>query len=254
MSRLSCILTLALLCLPVGTQATPVAPTMPSATVDMSKATLTLRPGTENWQIKEFLNDSRSGVRGGEQSVGRFSPHVSVAVSDELGRRGGEASSDNGHLSGSAFAETGDSGLRPTTKAGAASHKSFLVSGEGHGSTTFSTPSTQDITRSMPMIVDRQVTSLPTNNSFAGVSLFDAKDSDREQPATPASGRDGIHHRTQAGPLTVSEFLSPKQALGGFGLGVTSDVRAVNLPEPSSMIFLSCALLALVIFPRRIRR
>ena len=230
MSRLSCILTLALLCLPVGTQATPVAPTMPSATVDMSKATLTLRPGTENWQVKEFLNDSRSGVRGGE------------------------ASSDNGHLSGSAFAETGDSGLRPTTKAGAASHKSFLVSGEGHGSTTFSTPSTQDITRSMPMIVDRQVTSLPTNNSFAGVSLFDAKDSDREQPATPASGRDGIHHRTQAGPLTVSEFLSPKQALGGFGLGVTSDVRAVNLPEPSSMIFLSCALLALVIFPRRIRR
>ena len=253
MSRLSCILTLALLCLPVGTQATPVAPTIPGAMVDMSRATLTLRPGTENWQVKEFLNDSRSGVRGGEQSVGRFSPHLSVAVSDG---RGGEASSDNGHLSGSAFAETGDlhSGLRPATKAGAASPKSFLVSGEGHGATTFSTPSPQDITRSMPMIVDRQVTSLPTNNSFAGVSVFDAKDSDREQPAAPASGRNGLHHHTQAGPLTVSEFLSPKRAFGGFEVGATPDVRAVNLPEPSSMIFLSCALLALVIFPRRIRQ
>lgn len=252
MSRLSCILTLALLCLPAGTQATPVA----SPTVDMSMATLTLGPGTENGQVKEFLNDSRSGVRGGEQSVGRVSPHLSVAVSDELGRRGGEASSDNGHLSGSAFTEALDlhSGLRPPTKAGTSSHKSFLVSGEGHGAMTFSAPSTQDITRSTPMIVDRQGTSLPANNSFAVVGLFDANRSDREQPAAITSGRNGVLHRTQAGTPTSSEFLSRKQTFGGFGLGVMSDVRAVSLPEPSSMIFLSCALLALVIFPRRIRR
>jgi hypothetical protein len=256
MSRLSCILTLALLCLPVGTQATPVAPTIASAPVDMSKATLTLGPGTENWQVKEFLNDSRSGVRVGDQSVGKFATHLSVAVSNEPGRRGDEASSDNGHLNGSAFTETVDlhSGLRPTTKAGASGHKSFLVSGEGHGATTFSAPATQDGARSMPMIVDRQGTSLPTNNGFAVVSLFDAND--REQHAALASGRNGVSplHRTQAGTLALSEFLSPKRALGDFGVGLASDVRGVSLPEPSSMIFLSCALLALVIFPRRIRR
>ena len=256
MSRLICILTLALLCLPGVVQATPMPPP-PASAIDMSNASLTLGRGTENRQAKEFLSDTRSGVRGSEQAVGKFSTQLSVAVSDEVGRRGGEAISDNGNLSGSAFTETVDSqsGLRPTTKAGASSHKPLLVSGEGHGAMTFSAPVTQDITRSMAMNVDRQGVSLPTNNSFAVASQSDAKDSDREQQTVPALGRhDGpVLLRTQAG-APLSEFLSPKRVFGDFGLGVASDGRAVTLPEPSSIIFLSCAILALVIFPRRVRR
>ncbi|HKP00946.1 MAG TPA: hypothetical protein VJU02_04880 [Nitrospiraceae bacterium] len=251
MPRLICILTLALLCLPAVTQATPLALT------DMSKATLTLGPGTENGQVRGFLSDSHSGVRVGDQNIGKFSPHVSAAMSDELGRRGGEASPDNGHLSSSAFTESADlySGIRPTIKGGASVHKSFLVSGEGHGVMTFSAPITQDITRSIAMVVDRQGASLPIDNGLAAVSLFKANDPLREQHAALTFGaNDGSRLlRTQAGPLSRSEFLNLTRTLGDFGAGVVvaTDVGAVSLPEPSSMIFLSCALLALVIFPRR---
>jgi hypothetical protein len=244
MSRLICILMLALLCLPAGTQATPLASPIAGATADlsdMSKATLTLGRGTANWRVKEFLGDSGSGLRVGEQSVGKFSMHASVAMSDELGGRGGEASPDNGHSSSA-------------IKAGASIQKSLLVSGDGHGSMPLPTPLTQDIMRSTAMVIDRQGTSLPINNGIASVSLVGANDSHREQQATRSFGRnDGSTlDRTHAGSLIPSELLSPKRSLGGVGAEV-ADVRAVSLLEPSSMIFLSCALLALVIFPRWVR-
>lgn len=213
------------------------ATSISSASIDWSKSSMTFSPGAERWQVVQVSQREGSGIlidnnQGSSDFSTDGSPtQHSAEITDQLGHRGGESSTDHGLLTTSSFAETVD--LRSWTlgqvQSGASMQRLFEVSGQGSGSVTVSVPYHLEMTR------DGLATG--QGGSVFALATFD----------TISQGSrefilywDDSLHVQQNGVFTFSQtFLNPNRA--GLRLNGTAITYSTtqSLPEPSSLLLLA---------------